>query len=178
MGNIVIVHYLPNIIAPCELDLAFIDVEDEVGLLPVIVADADPENPVLSEDPLPVILTDAAPENPVPSEDPFPVILADADPENSTLSEGPPPVILADTDTASLEPLEGPPNDPLTDVNFLNSLGSGGAVIDFDYARSTKGQDSVKASVSIKPSFGSFIYSLYIGHGAVHVSRTISLFSG
>ena len=34
MGNIVIVHYLPNIIAPCELDLAFIDVEDEVAGVP------------------------------------------------------------------------------------------------------------------------------------------------
>ncbi|KJA25405.1 hypothetical protein HYPSUDRAFT_134901 [Hypholoma sublateritium FD-334 SS-4] len=43
----------------------------------------------------------------------------------------------------------GPSNDPLVNDNHLEALGSGGAVIDFDYARSIKGKDSVKASGTV-----------------------------
>ena len=143
IGNIVIVRFLPSIIVASGWDLDLVDtfdIDEGAGPLPILPATENTAS-----------LT--------PLKDPLPIVSATASTAHLTPVEGPLPIILATTDTANMVPFEDPPRDPALDVEFLQNLGSGGSVIDFDYMRST-GSASIKASVSLKPPF----CSSYINH--------------
>ena len=147
LGNIVIIRFLPNIIlAATESD-------------PIIVIIGDTNDIFSTEVPSTTCVSSA-------------VISSSSEKSSASLTlpaVDPLAPSLLSTATDKSTPGDSLPKAPTLDARFLQNLGSGGSVIDFDYSRS-RGRFSNKASVSTSDFLFYRLLIVSTGDRAVHVN--------